>query len=407
MPREVRAGSRLTNGQLQVGCIGVGNHGATNLAAIARHARVVAVCDVDERYLAAATERYSDAKTFRDFRELLEHPGLDAVVVSTPDHTHAIAVLGAMKRGLHVFCEKPLTRTVDELQCVLATATKHKVVTQTGMQHHTRAGTRLAAAILRTELLGEVERIYAWTDRPIWPQGMDRAAEREAEPRNFDWNLWLGPAKERPYSSAYHPLRWRGWCDFGTGTLGDFGPHLLDAVFWGLDLPAPEKVQARAASPVTVAYPSQSEIEFTFPEARNHKAIALTWLDGGKQPAKEILGVERVPPNGVLVVGSHAKLFIPDYGRTPRLIDAKSSVVLPAPLEAPDDIHANWVAACRGEQEACLPLERVAPLMQTCLLGNVALRHGKQVIWNHRKQQLSPKEATKFLSDEPRAGWEL
>lgn len=400
--------SKLANEQLQVGFLGVGNHGATNLAAVAKHAQVVALCDVDQTYLAPAAGSYPSAKTFRDLRELLQYEALDAVVISTPDHTHAFSALTALERGLHLFCEKPLTHSVYELHLLLERVAKKKIITQTGMQHHVREGTRRAAAVLKSGMLGEVKEVHAWTDRPIWPQGMEQPSETIAVPKTLAWDLWLGPARERAYSTDYHPLRWRGWHDFGSGALGDFGPHLLAALFCGLELPAPNKVrplEVKAAG--KVAYPKSSTLTFDFSETTSRPALRLFWYDGECQPPPAVTSVSQPPPNGVMVIGERGKLFIPDYGRLPKLLGLKTAVNLPEGLETPDDLHEDWVAACRTGGATCLPFSATSALMQTCLLGNIALRTGSEVSWDEAKRALAPEPATRFLKDHYRDGWQL
>ena len=403
-----RAASRLANEQLQVGFIGVGNHAASNLVGVAKHAQVAALCDVDEKYLSLAADVYADAKTFRDLREMLESPQLDAVVISTPDHTHAWPALTAINRGLHVFCDKPLTHTSQELELLVSRAQAKKTITQTCMQHHVREGTRQAAAILQSDILGDVRAIHAWTDRPFWPQGVERPSEVETTPKTLDWDLWLGPAAERPYSSAYHPLRWRGWYDFGSGALGDFGPHLLDAIFWGLALPAPAKVTPiDMPQPAKETYPLGTTVKFEFPETNMRPGFELTWYDGRRLPAREVTIVDRPPPNGVMVIGERGKLFVPDYGGTPRLIGFKNEAKLPAPLESPDDVYQDWINACRTSGETCLPFSFTAPLMQTCLLGNIAVRTGGDLSWNAAQRKLAPGSAEKYLQGNYRERWQL
>lgn len=399
--------SRLASERLQVGVIGVGNRGATNLAEISKHAQVVALCDVDETYLGPAAAQYPDAKKYRDLRELLQQSSLDAVLISTTDHTHAFAALTAMQRGLHVFCEKPLSRSLDELQRMVSMAQDKKVVTQTGMQHHAREGTRVAAAALRSGLLGDIRSIHAWTNRPIWPQGTAVPREQEQPPPTLAWDLWLGPARERPYHSIYHPLRWRGWHAFGSGALGDFGPHLLDAVFWGLQLPSPGKVEARADERHEQTYPASSEITFAFAETQSRPAFTMHWYDGGKVPNASITTVEKPPPSGVMVIGERGRLFIPDYGRAPRLLQFAKQARLPEPLDGPDDIYLDWVEAIRMQQPAALAFSSVKSLMQTCLLGNVALRCVEAITWNDDARTIAPEAAKACLADDYRDGWRL
>lgn len=399
--------SRLANAELRVAAIGVGNHGATNLTEVAKQARVVALCDVDDRYLKPAAKLHPEAKLYRDPRELLAADDLDAVVISTPDHTHAWAAVTAMRRGWHVFCEKPLTHTMAELDLLLRVAGEKKVATQTGMQHWVRTGSRRAAAALQAGLLGEVREIHAWTDRPIWPQGIALPSRAEALPGGLAWDAWLGPASERAYHSAYHPLRWRGWWEFGSGALGDFGPHLLVAIFAGLELPSPETIVAESTEHNDDTFPAASRITFTFGETKTRPAISLVWYDGGRLPPREVVSVDRPPPNGVMVLGERGKLFLPDYGGTPRLLQAKASLKLPPPLEMPDNLFADWIAACRTGQPSCLPFATATALMETCLLGNVALRSGEKLTWDAATRTLTPAPARQFLQSTPRAGWEL
>jgi predicted dehydrogenase len=264
------------------------------------------------------------------------------------------------------------------------------------MQQLLKEGTRRGIAVLRSGMLGEVHEIHAWSDRPIWPQGVARPKEKEAPPQTFAWDLWLGPAKERPYHSTYHPLRWRGWREFGSGALGDFGPHLLGGVFWGLDLVAPlaiEPLHITSAGDARETFPPGETIAFTFAGERK-----LTWYDGGSLPPKDVTSVDRPPPNGVMVIGEHGKLFLPDYGRAPKLIGFKEKVALPPPADLPEDIHRDWIEACKSGGKTVLPFSAAEGLMRTCVFGNLAVA---------AERKLTADEATQHASRDYRTGWSL
>ena len=219
--------------RLHLGVIGAGGRGVDNLAGAAGE-NIAALCDVDRRFLDEAAARYPKARRFRDFRKLLDADDLDAVLIASPDHTHAICAVRAMRRGLHVYCEKPLGHNLRETELMMKASAESKVGTQMGNQFHAADGYRRAVQILQAGALGEVRQVHAWTTRPVWPQGIARPRETPPVPDSLDWDLWLGPAPQRPYHSAYHPRDWRGWWDFGTGALGDFLPHLLDPIYEGL-----------------------------------------------------------------------------------------------------------------------------------------------------------------------------
>jgi predicted dehydrogenase len=238
---------RSPNEKLDVACIGVGGQGASDLREIAgdgSRVNIVALCDVNDEAAANSYKRFPDARTYRDFRRMLdrERRNVDAVVISTPDHTHAVATVLAMQMGKHVYCQKPLTRTVSEARIVTETARRHNVVTQMGNQGHPAYARTVE--YVRAGIVGPIREVHVMTDRPIWPQGMDRPDQAQTPPITLDWNLWLGPAAERPYHSAYLPFVWRGWWDFGTGALGDMACHLMDGAFWALRLGAPLTVEA-------------------------------------------------------------------------------------------------------------------------------------------------------------------
>ena len=254
--------------KLNIGVIGVGGRGSDNLAALADE-NIAALCDVDERELQPVAARYSKAKTHRDFRKLIEQNELDAVVIATPNHTHAVAAIAALRRGLHVYCEKPLAHTFDEAQRMVAAAHDTRCVTQMGNQHHASAGYRRAVQILQSGVLGDVREIHAWTSRPLWPQGIARPTDAVKVHTELDWDLWLGPAPSRPFNAAYVPRKWRGWWDFGGGALGDFVPHILDPVYEGLRLGAPTSISPESSPVNDETLPEWSIVRFEFPAQRS------------------------------------------------------------------------------------------------------------------------------------------
>jgi predicted dehydrogenase len=289
VPRHVLGrGFQASGDTLRIAAIGCGGRGRDNLRGVASE-RIVALCDVDLRNAEAAARAYPGARIYQDFRAMLDRQGrdIDAVVISTPDHTHAVAAAAAMRLGKHVFCDKPLTRTVGETRALMELARRSGVVTQMGNQGHAGAGLRELRELIEAGAIGTVREIHYWTNRPIWPQGIERPLEAYNVPPWLDWDLWLGPAPYRPYAPAYVPFRWRGWWDFGTGALGDMACHTLNMPFFALNLRNPTSVVAETAGHNKETFPTWSVIEFQFPEIDGRPALKLVWYDGGKLPPDE------------------------------------------------------------------------------------------------------------------------
>ncbi len=378
-------GTDSSDRKLNIGVIGVGNRGASNIAEI-KDENIVALCDVDRQYLDEMASRYPGAKTYTDFRKLLEQPDLDAVLINTPDHTHYLAAMLAMQRGLHVYCEKPLAHSIWETREMAAAAKRFKVVTQTGNQHHASDGYRGVAEIVQAGAMGDVKEVHVWTNRPIWPQGIARPEQSPPVPEHLDWDLWLGPAPARPYNEVYHPLGWRGWFDFGCGALGDMGPHLLDPVVWALELDAPTKVSAESSGVNDQTFPTWSIVRFEFSMGEPRRTIKLVWYDGDKQPPESLTGIFRLPPNGIFMFSERAKLFAPQYGGAAVVIpyDRSDSIELPEPyLPKSPGHHREWVDACKQHGTTSCDFSYGAKLTEICLLGNIAIRSGKTIEWNH------------------------
>ena len=390
--------------------IGVGNQGASNLEKFAQE-KIVALCDVDSRYLAKAKARHPNAAVYRDFRLMLARDDLDAVVVSTPDHTHAPAAVTAMRRGLHVYCEKPLAHSVHETRVMSQLAQEMDLATQMGNQHHAGAGFRGTIELVQSGAIGQVRQVHCWTNRPLWPQGIDRPEAAEPVPDHLDWDLWLGPAPERPYHRGYHPFDWRGWWDFGTGALGDLGPHTLDAVFGALDLEYPTLITPDSSPVNDETGPKWSVLRFEFPQRGGLPPVTVTWYDGGKTPPAELAHVETLPPGGALLIGEHATVYLPENGQAPVVIPKSIQEAFKRPepfMPVSPGHHAEWVLACKTGSPTGSSFAAAARLTETCLLGNVALRVGMPVDWDSGKMEsIEAPEANKFLARTYREGWRL
>ena len=433
--RKVLAGSGLAPRRLQpsdrvaLAVVGAGGRGADNIRdAVAAGAQIVALCDCDEQNAAASFAQYPDARKYRDWRRLLDtEKAIDAVLVATPDHNHAIVSIAAMKLGKHVYCEKPLARSIWEVRQMAATATASRVATQMGTQGHAYEGTRRAVEVMRAGLLGEVTELHVWTDRPAgwWPQGVLRPADTPPVPATLDWDVWLGPAPERPYNPAYVPFKWRGFWDFGTGAIGDMGIHNLDTAFWGLELGTPTRVAVRECSPgmnspeTKDTAPLWSIMDLEFPARGSRPAVKMTWYDGGKLPPPELFQGQKLitRDGGSLIIGSKGTLFTRTWhgGENdadmfvllPR--DRFADVTLPAPtLPRTPSHHREWLDACRGLAKTQSPFEYAAVLTESLLLGNLALRTGQPVEWDAAAMRVTNNAAAAaFVRPEFRKGWSL
>jgi predicted dehydrogenase len=305
--------------------------------------RIVALCDVDHGFAAKVFKRYPDAKVYRDWRVLFDkEKDFDAVIVATPDHSHALVTLAALRAGKHVYCAKPLTRTISEARAVAAAAKLAKVATQTSVQSCAGDAALSTAELLLADTIGPIQEVHVWSDHPLYPAGRQRPAEAAVLPPDLDWDLWLGPAAHRPYHPAYHPWTWRAWWDFGTGTVGDMLCHAMHVFHGPLQLTSPvsvhgsrttmhggyfrmepdgkEHLPPRIATPETESY--SSVIAWDFPERGGLPPLRLHWYDGGMKPHRPIeLDKTRPMPNaGVLYVGAKGKLLTPYSGGTPLLL---------------------------------------------------------------------------------------
>jgi len=397
------------NDRLDVAVIGVGGRGAGNLDAVSGE-NVVAVCDVDDANLAKAGEKFPLAKRYADFRKMLEQKDIDAVVVATPDHHHAPATVRALRRGLHVYCEKPLTHTVAEARAVAALAAEKGVATQMGTQNHEHPGYLRLVELLRAKAIGDVTDVHVVTDRPgkWWPQGMDVPAGGAAVPPHLHWDQWLGPAAMRPYDPAYVPFKWRGWWDFGCGAVGDMAIHLADPAFWGLDLAGPVRVASRGPAPHPASAPEWMITTFAFGPRGDRGPVTLHWYEGAAEVPAAIAA--ELPMNGSLFVGKEGRIAIAHDG-FPKLLpeDRFRDFVPPAP-SLPDSPghHAQWIAACKTGSRTGSPFSYAAPFTETVLLGNVAYRAGGPVDYDPATGRITNDAAAeRWLAKEYRRGWEV
>ncbi len=370
---------RSANDRLDVGVVGVANRGATNLGKMEGE-NVVALCDVDADHLAEGAERVPKAAQYRDFRRMIEREKLDAVVVSTPDHTHAVVTLAALDAGLHVYCEKPLTRTVREARRVAKEARASGLVTQMGIQKHAEPHYPRAVELLRSGAIGNVEAVHAFCGKGWWAAALPEG--EEDVPDALDYDLWTGPVKKLPYHSGYHPANWRRYWNFGGGTLGDMACHYLDVAFWALELDHPAEVEAEGPPPHPDGAPEWLHVRWSFPKRGARGPVELHWHDGGKRPAvADELGVEE--SSGTLFVGSKGALFADYDGH--RLLPEPDFEDFERPepwLPDPTDHWREWREACRGNGATACGFDYAGPLTETVLLGAVAFRAGAQLTWD-------------------------
>jgi predicted dehydrogenase len=387
----------VTGRKLRIAHIGVGNKGYVDvMACAATGEEIVALCDVDatrgNRAGFHAFQVLLGAERYRDYRQMLTEMDdrIDAVVISTPDHTHFPAALMALERGKHVYVQKPLTHTIGEARLLKAAAAKAGVVTQMGNQGHAYEGARLIKEWIDAGVIGPVREVVTWTDRPIWPTGVDRAIAAPVPP-TLDWNRWIGTGPYRDYSPAIAPWNWRAWWDYGSGGLGDMGCHLMDAAFWALNLRGPVKVSSESEGCTELSAPKWSIVTYQFPARGSLPPLKYTWYDGGKLPPKpEELGDLKMPKTATLYRGDSGTLLAEgDYNNSVRLIPEsrmKAFVDRPPkiiPRVPRGDPYLEWITACKGgPTPGSNIVEHSADLTETVLLGNIALRLGKTIQWD-------------------------
>ena len=430
VPRYVLGGKdyKAPSDKLNIAGIGVGGQGAWDIDNL-KDENIVALCDVDWAHASDTFKSFPKAKKYYDFRVMLDQQkDVDAVVVATADHSHAVATMAAMKRGKHVYCEKPLTYSIYEARQVAAEAKKQGVATQMGNQGHATESIRLLCEWIWDGAIGEIREVHAWTPHPVWPQGMDRPTDTPPIPETLKWDLWLGPAPYRPYNPAYLPALWRGWWDFGTGGLGDMGCHILDHIVWSLKLGQPETVEASCSYYVrealnwdkkmnTESYPRASLVYYKFPARGDLPPVKLTWYDGGLMPPRpEELEEDRMMGDrygGVLYVGEKGKILTGSHGANGLRIIPESKMRAykqpPKTIKRSVGHHKEWIEACKGGEPAKSNfVDFSGQLSEVVLLGNIALRTGKKLHWDPVNMKFpNYPDAEQFLNRKYREGWTL
>jgi predicted dehydrogenase len=409
--------------KLNIAGIGVGGMGGSNLRQLGSE-NIVALCDVDHNYAAGTFKRYPKAKVYTDYRKMLEkQKDIDAVVIATPDHTHAVISMEAMRRGKHVYCQKPLTHDVYESRMLAKTAKETGVATQMGIQGHSDEGIRLIREWIEDGAIGEVREVDAWCSLSYYPFGhagwsskwSRRPKETPPVPSTLDWDLWLGPAPERPYHPAYHPAVWRCWWDFGCGMMGDRGAHTLDPVCWALKLKNPTSVEATSLDLNQDSHPVASIVTYQFGARGDLPPVKLTWYDGLRAPRPEELEDGRRMGHvegGALFKGSKGKIIAGVYGEGARLIPENRMKEYKQPPKTIPRVKGShemdWVRACKSGQPAGADFEYSGPLTEVCLLGNVARRIDARIEWDPVNMKVTNlPEADKYVRTQYREGWSL
>lgn len=399
------------NEKLDIAVIGPGNRGAANLAGVSKE-NIVALCDVDQRQAGKAFQQFPKAKRYEDFRKLLSELDrqIDAVVVSTPDHTHAPAAMMAMRQGKHCYCEKPLAHNVWEVRQMSEIARKNKLATQLGTQIHAEKNYRRMVEIVQAGVIGPVKEVYCWMSRGGKPRpSADRPKEPQPVPEGLNWDLWLGPAPQRPYHRAYCPGSWRSWWDFGNGTLGDFGCHLMDLPFWALGLRAPLSVEAHGSPVHPETAPGSLMGRWEFPARGAAPPVSITWCHGIDLPPVFDHPELAKYNYGILFVGSQGMLA-GHYGWRKLIPEAKFKDVQEPSPTIPDSIghHAEWIRACKTGSPTTCNFDYSGALTEAVLLGTVAFRVGQKLQWDPvALRATNCPAADRFLRRTYRKGWEI
>ena len=453
VPRHVLGGKGFIapSDKLNIAAIGVGGKGAVNLERSFNDGsdNIVALCDVDDRMAVKARKQFPQAPYYRDYRTMLDEQdaNIDAVLISTPDHMHGVQALAAMKRGKHVYCEKPLTHDIYEARILTRAAEKYQVVTQMGNQGSSGDSTRYIEAWIQDGLLGSVHTVHVWTNRPVWPQGISTPGGADPIPKDVDWDLWLGTAPHRPYKDLYIPANWRGWVDFGTGALGDMGCHFMDVPFRALKLTYPTSAYCSVAGKwsgffeadnAMDSYPAATKIHIKFPARPGMAAVELIWYDGGIQPARppELLPDEMMSnaDGGMLFEGDQGKMLAGLFGTNPFILPTKKMKYIAKPdpakplVDGGEEGHQQqWVKACKAGYGTYTSssFTEAGPLTETVLMGNLAVlsynyaepaNHfykwdypgRKELLWDGENMRITNFEpANQFVRRKYRGDWDF
>ena len=417
------------NDKVNVAGIGVGSQGGGDTDAVAKEgANIVALCDVDSKYAAKTFARYPNAKQFVDYRDMFDKMGkeIDGVVIGTPDHTHAIIAMEAMRRGKHVYCEKPLAHNIHEVRALMAAAHKHKVITQLGNQGHSSGTIRQLCEWVWAGAIGNVHTVHAGCDafKNVYCQipNLDKVDKHYDVPAGLDYDLWVGPVSFVPYTPLWVPWNWRGWLHFGTGTIGDWFCHVIDPSFWALDLGAPQTVMAEPGdydlAKHGLTYPPATKITFEFPAKNGRGPVKLIWHDGNNTvPRPESFSKDdKIPGTGAILMGDQGMIVHGSHGAggcylTPeKLMDAHSGKnAPPQKIKRVKGHHWDWLDAIRNNRPAGSNFDYGGPLTQVALLGAIAIRFPSQTLkWDEKKLRFTNNnEANSFINPPYRKGWKL
>jgi len=444
VPRHVLGrGFIAPSDKLNIAGIGAGGKGESDLSEFSKstNVNIVAMADVDDRQSVKSRKSFPKANYYKDFREMLskEKNNIDACSISTPDHTHAVATIAAMQLGKHVYTQKPLTHDVYEARTLTEAAKKYKVVTQMGNQGGSDNGVRRAKEIYDAGLIGDVHTAHAWTNRPVWPQGIPTPTGKFDVPSELNWDLWLGTAKYIDYNPAYLPFNWRGWWAFGTGALGDMACHIMDPIYRMLPILYPDSVECSVATVYKEmwndtqnpdACPPSSIIHLNYPRTDGKGNIKVSWFDGGLLPQRpdELLPEEAFGnwDGGVLLEGTKGKLLMDCYGANPRLLPTKLMTAVALPKETiarvPEGHYVQWVNACiagYGNGKTSSPFEYAGPFSESILISNLAIRSylmkknekyegRKKLLWDPQNMKITNfDDANQFVKRQYREGWSL
>jgi len=411
--------------RLNIAGIGVGGMGGANLRNLERTDNIVALCDVDHNYAARTFRRYPRAKVYTDYRQMLDkQKDIEAVVIATPDHTHAVVTLAAMKAGKHVYTQKPLTHDIYEARTLAEMARKTKVATQMGIQGHSGEGIRLIREWIADGAIGEVREVDAWCSLSYYPwghaswsspYGPRRPKDTPPVPPKLDWDLWIGPARYRPYHRAYHPRTWRCWLDFGSGMMGDRGAHTLDPVVFALHLGAPTSIEATSLGLNPDSHPIASIVTYRFPARGKLPPVKLTWYEGLRPPRPPELEDGRIlggREGGALFKGTKGKLMCGVYGGGPRLIPESAMRAYKLPPKTIPRVRGgheqDWARAAKTGKKAGACFEYSGPLTEICILGRIAQQMDARLEWDAENMKVTnlPK-ANRLVRKEYRKGWSL
>jgi predicted dehydrogenase len=426
-----RSGQFAPSETIQIAGVGIGGVGHGQIRSISqqRNVRIVALCDVDDVYAKRTYDLFAQARTYRDFRRMLEAEDdrIDAMYCGTPDHTHAVIAKLALEKGKHVCCVKPLTRTIHENRALAEAARRAGVATQVTASANTSDGACRLCEMIWDGAIGDVHEVHCWSNRPLWPQGMMRPPGRDQVPETFDWDLWIGPAPMRPFKdkwpgghlaleqlfsrnprpAVYHPWNFRGWWDFGTGALGDMGCHHFNTVYRALKLTYPTRISASSSKVQDETAPLASIVTFEFAAREGMSPLRLIWYDGGlKPPRPDELEPDRdLPASGNMYVGDKGKIL---DGRIIPESKMKAYTQPPKTLQRRPGTWAEWVEAIRGGEPAGCNFDQATLITEAVLLGNIAIRTGKTLDYDSQAARFTNNDAANEYIKQPyRSGWSL